>query len=962
MAHGNGLVLPLTFRHDPQTALCRANIPQAPTIMAHMGANCPAAVPSLLVGCWRATTTTTNTSSTNNNISSTETVALATKAWRQLATLSPRETSRALALLRRKRRQDGSANLLLLELELLVQQGDPIAVACFLIEHLSCVTEMTVATTTPATVTEPIVAAVANIANSSLAAEVPSRSTVERMDMTMANTALLRHQLQGNSKLLRQALECLTQTLLEYPQSSFLTQNCGGGRMHLLLRAYTRLLAHVSLEQFITISAPVGNPPAVEVTLYACHEVLQQLLRELLRQTTSSTTTTSMDDRTVALLACAVVCTVASVVALDNDLKTKLDPEFRQLLRDLLTLKVPTSHYRTASVLLGRIAGAIQWSDPTSLYDSVEGVLRTDCNESKQATIAVPDAAFFVRLSKLCNWAKADPVQAAVLDAPAPMDPSLALQLLQCENVSTEEKTNIAANVLKNVFLPVEGQTRGASIFLNSPKAAEVVERATSQLRHMDGRLSIPLVLPMQIEKQAMKMEFSQPKISWAEPEALFFVQLLYCLVFKTLEPDSPFAFDPRVLPLKEVYDLCESSSMSNLFKASNETFFLALKGHMDRICPEVKRSQRLMVLGRTYRWGAKTATLAIVQNKTEFISLLRTSITKADRDPCGHLAEKAFMVARNFLCDADLFTAAASALLSRPHSPPIYFTYPMLYRDPLVILKCPVSIWARRGTRRIALVILMSLLEINEHHLFGTAKCDETREEFLSSRNEIVARCLLSVASSQSIKLDGSNYSCGLTSGYIRLLIAHQQGLASSLIKQNMCETQLDWMIESVPELMEDAAALGGVLTERTSLTVAERLVAADGVLRIVIAHGHRYVAESEALADAALAQLLAAFFLTVGPVGVPVNALVGEGHLDASQLSRKATFRMLKALQKVRGHRVRLKNECVRSLQKFAGMCKGEGIILNMQSAFTNRQKMFLKDLLDMTGKALDAMGSSI
>ena len=285
-----------------------------------------------------------------------------------------------------------------------------------------------------------------------------------------------------------------------------------------------------------------------------------------------------------------------------------------------------------------------------------------------------------------------------------------------------------------------------------------------------------------------------------------------------------------------------------------------------------------------------------------------------------------------------------------------------MLYRDPLVVLKCPISIWSRRGTRRIALIVLMSLLDINEELLRQTAKCDETRDEFLSSRNELVVRGLLSVAASPSVKMDGSNYSCCLTSGFIRLLVARQRGLASILVKQPLSETQLDWMIESVPELMEDANALGGVLAERTSLTMAERIVAADRILRIVIAHGYRHETQSETLAYAALTQLLSCFFLTVGPVGVPVNALVGEGQLDATQVSRKATFRMLKALQKVRGYRVRLRNECVLSLQKFAGMCKGEGVVGNIQCAITNRQKNLLKELLDITAKALDAMSSSI
>ena len=311
-------------------------------MIAHMGANCPAAVPSLLVGCWRATTTATKAT---NSTSSSSITALATKAWRELATLSPRETSRALALLRRKRRQQdcgsSSASLLSLELELLVQQSDPIAVACFLLERLSIVVDVTVATTTAAspvaTVMEPKAAAAA--AAVTAIAAVPKRPNFEmRQDTTTANTTLLRHQLQDNPKLLRQTLECLTQSLLEYTQASSLSQNCGGGgRMHILLRAYTRLLAHVSLERFITTAAPLGKPPAAEATLCECQEALHQLLRELLQQQT--TTAMLMDDRTVSLLVCSVVCTVAAVVTLDNDLKTKLEPKFRPVVGPDITLR-----------------------------------------------------------------------------------------------------------------------------------------------------------------------------------------------------------------------------------------------------------------------------------------------------------------------------------------------------------------------------------------------------------------------------------------------------------------------------------------------------------------------------------------------------------------------------------------------------------------------------------------------
>ena len=40
------------------------------------------------------------------------------------------------------------------------------------------------------------------------------------------------------------------------------------------------------------------------------------------------------------------------------------------------------------------------------------------------------------------------------------------------------------------------------------------------------------------------------------------------------------------------------------------------------------------------------------------------------------------------------------------------------------------------------------------------------------------------------------------------------------------------------------------------------------------------------------ALAQLISSFFLVLGPVGVPVNVLVGEGALDITQTAREGVF----------------------------------------------------------------------
>jgi len=873
-----------------------------------MGANCPAAVPCLLVGCLRGCS--------NNS-------KLGVASVRQLAALSRRETARALALLQRRQCLEH------LQLELALLLGDPIAVSCLLTKHLSMTSAMVVAA-----------------GNDTTKSQRRKSVAVDGPDHKPPAPKSLREHLEASPNLLARTLGFLTTNLS--PNDNPTTIPISWSSNCFSLTSITWLLCRVSLQRLAI--------PKHQDMLVACFAVLQRLMEDL--QTMSNDDTQHID-RPLSLLACAIVSTVASLISLqlDDELKQKVESSSVQILKNLFGFPAVS---KPTTILFGRLSTAMNTADPGSLCDAVDMVVRK-LSMAKELTTSLErrHTFFLMRMSNLCDWVYKQSILAektvSDLDYDTSLiDPSLAIQILQCERVS-DTKKSVTAKTLLDKMLTDEPS---AHAFLQHPLAATFVELGTLQL--LKGESSkVPLVLPMQIAKQAMVLDLPLAVTVCSEKESLFLVQLLYCFVFLEQEPASPFKFDPRVLPLREAYDVCERSSLST----ENARFSSKLKAFVNRFCPEVKQTQRMLAITLANGGGAlqnTTKTQMGERNKSELIALLRKSTTEPKLDPCGLLAEKAFLVARTFLCDADLFAVGISGLLSRPHTPAVFFTYPILYRDPLVVLKCPGSVWGRRGTRRIALVILDALLEANEY-IVRMAPYDDTREEYLSSRNEVVVRALLSVVTSSSVKLDGSNYLCGLTGGLIRKLIARQRGLSALLIKQNLSETQLDWMIESAPETMEDAMALANVLADRTSLTAAERLVAADGVLRLAIAHGYRYPSEAEAMAYAALSHLIAAFFLIIGPVGVPVNALVGEGNLDATQVSRKAAFRMLKALQKVRGYRVRLRNECVLSLQKFAGMCKGEGIVGNIQSAVTNRQKTLLKELIDMVMKALDAMGGS-
>jgi hypothetical protein len=115
-----------------------------------------------------------------------------------------------------------------------------------------------------------------------------------------------------------------------------------------------------------------------------------------------------------------------------------------------------------------------------------------------------------------------------------------------------------------------------------------------------------------------------------------------------------------------------------------------------------------------------------------------------------------------------------------------------------------------------------------------------------------------------------------------------------------------------------------------------------------------------SKQLVVAALSQLVSSFFLVLGPVGVPVAAILGSGH-DATMMSRNAAFRILYAMRRVQTYRSEVRNECVVAVQKLVGLCKGENILAGLPGAVASRQKKLLKELLEALSRANNAMGNA-
>eukprot|EP00536_Pseudo-nitzschia_multiseries_P009957 jgi/Psemu1/306937/fgenesh1_kg.290_\ len=188
------------------------------------------------------------------------------------------------------------------------------------------------------------------------------------------------------------------------------------------------------------------------------------------------------------------------------------------------------------------------------------------------------------------------------------------------------------------------------------------------------------------------------------------------------------------------------------------------------------------------------------------------------------------------------------------------------------------------------------------------------------------------------------------MTTSIIRWLIQGRPGLVALLVKQGLREQDVDWLVENVPEAMNDSQSLLQIL-ERNSLTAAERLVAADTIIRIAIVHGQAKEVDASQLILTAVHQLVDSFYLILGPVGLlPVDALFNaESSIPITQISQKAAFRILKSLARLRGVRNQTRRDCSIVLQKLTILCKSE-----LQGAVTGRRKHLLKELYDAAVKA--------
>eukprot|EP00980_Cylindrotheca_fusiformis_P015907 scaffold4658_cov118-Cylindrotheca_fusiformis.AAC.13 len=916
-------------------ALCRAATPQAGELMTRLGANCPASIPSLLLGCLDAYTLAMQ----HSNVS-------ITKASKQgvfaLAKLSRSERARVLSKLQ-------SMHLMLdVQLSLRLELPDETSAACFLLQHLS---KEVVQTSKQLRIKNSKKTVSKQTAGDS-SDDFRASHAVNSSSYQTAMTSLLA----DNMALHKATLSFFAATFSKLADADSLVVN---GKLILLLKAYCWFLlvpTNKATPKYDPLQALSENAiPSLARFAIRLHDHCQEQMGQ------GEVPETSHFDGIMRLLRSATILTIARMAAegVTNGKVTQASEHISQSL-DQMRKMAPISklsnefgasidtmcrgrnHLGFLTIIVSELTGQKNW----------ERWNLQECLVSMENGLKVVFDSYDVDSPNMPE------------DVDLGIESTAATFLLEMQG---EDKSSSPFNEnkiakLKATLQSILTDEKSAAALVRNNEVVKFIVVATAWLS-TGGKMPVPHATSLQLEMLATKLTLDSAPESVSESESSFLLLLLHALEYLKQNSNSPFAIDPRALPIKKALNLskCLSSETGSSFLLSRFEDYAA------SFCPEILVQAKT---GWSLRQnGDGTGLLSV--SRSEMMKLLHATIQScmrdsqlnepADRDGVG--LEALFLEAKHKLTDADLCCTVVSSLLSSPHKPPPSFTYHGLCRDPLVVLKCPLKVWKCKGMRRVMLTILTSLMASNDAIVNSVARLEESAMEFLAARDALVVRCLLTAMSGSEANNSPPVAYCSMTTSIIRHIVFKRRGIVALLVKQGLPEKPLDWLVEFVPETMNDSQDMLQMLSDGRSLTPAERLVAADAVLRIAIVHGHSNEADAASMAYVSLSQLVDAFFLIAGPIGVPVNSmLVDESGLDVTQISRKAAFRILRSVRQVRGRRANLRKECGMALHKIAGLCKSESAVSGVGGAVAGRRQMVLKEIFDAVIKAANAMGSPV
>jgi hypothetical protein len=667
-------------------AMCRAGVPQAPSIVSRIAANDPSATAGLIAGCLDSLLGHHHNHSHHAMLS----LSAARGALRSLALLSPRELARVRSAI-----SDPPSLLLLdlqLELALLSGPDSALEAACLVNQHFSCLYG----------VGEVVESEDNQSSNNSNGEEEEVATNPDHDDdeeeeqeddePSVPGTKLgpyhrgRKTSLQGifhnNPSLLRLALEVFGHDLAAQRNQCDNDTTRPTARFSLVMTSVVWLLYKVPIN--LLLEKPTGR-----AAFESCLTELQHWVEKLRITNDITTSNHGPDDvplhghldRSLKILVCSCFAALSASFSLRVD-EAKIASTYGdascKMLVELLLRNLRHRSHDCAGFAARLVLLCANRSDASSLMLGTL-LLRHMSTERKSRNRQVkPRDQCAEACHRLCASFTPEEIQIVCLGGLSSIrslvaDPAFGLDLARDVMIPDNVRLRQLREMLEHVLTSTSDD---ASALLHHPLMPAFIETTVFALMNRGASSILPIVSPVEVENLSQLASF-RPDSTLTLTESRFIVCLLYYFALRDVDPKlfSLFMLDFRTLPVTNIRYLCEKP----LAYGMSESLASRLCDCIDVCCPETR--QKASFLRLSMRSAKRHGSIT----KRELLARLRNSIESRDSDPSGKTARRAFIVAKGWLSESTLITSTTSALLSHPNTLPSFFTFASLYRDPLM-------------------------------------------------------------------------------------------------------------------------------------------------------------------------------------------------------------------------------------------------------------------------------------
>jgi hypothetical protein len=939
-----------------QTALCQAAVPQTPILIRHMAANCPGvAVPLLLRGIIEAYKLASGPAKTEEDFSSGPKVEdirnVCTKSCESVASLSSSEAYVVICALKEHEIMDD------LVLELLISRdvGDG---ALFLVEKLeACVCEEEDSVEMPeakpkfvsrqSTISDvntfdtdgrvkeqyarPLSLRQRMLSRRSRSDDAVSK-THQTTSMKNAKSSQVSTQsnfvnaLSKNSSLAERCLQCMSSRIAALVGLQQSTNTVCFGEVAILLRAFACLLHNANISK-LDYAQVIGS--------------MTDLVN--VKMATAEMPDSSSGDDVYKLVFCAAIITWSKCLSAKDSTDPTTTNKTPKVCQECIQSLLLQSKSLECGVFASRLCGFVIHSDAEGMrsmilhqiYPGYTSVRVSSLDfELEQLSNAINEMLSFIGKEQL------DHVHKAALTADAVLyNPIVAIDAIRRSDMPSNNFDDLIKNLLSD--------PKSCDTLSRKPMACEFLQESVGMVSRRAGP-HIPIVLPVTLERVASSIPWSSTSTDTANFHELFsqfVMQLIYALLFLEKEPTSPFAINPRTLPLKETLRYAWSGSFNG-----HSAVCALLEQSISKHCPDLVSSVKN---SRLLNCGVSTITSHESVTPSLVYEAIRGCLdTDSSVDQSGLRAEQLYLMSSPHHLTSELDVAVVSAVLPSRHSHTKFISYLALCRDPLVILKARALAWKSRGIRRLLLRVLHNIMDANESIVLKCCDNPRVAQEFLASRDSIIVRCLLFAQTKLCFE------HCVMSVNMVRSIISRRAGTVATLLKQGMDDGLVDYLVKFVPESFSDAPILSSLLSQKARLSALNRLTLADASLRIAIAHCLRGEAIAKGLVSVSLTVLVESFHLVLGPTGVPVSILRQVDGQDATDICRNALISYLSTIEPDSA----LKGCAVPAIGKISSMCKSESASVGGSGVAAARRKALLKEIWEVCVLANNALGGEI